>query len=197
LKIVVKSVANFGNQKNNNCFDGYAAHTSAAFLFHIILNFFQENNSLEMNEQQELPKDSCNTENLPIEEPLDITNKLAEDNNNNDQIQPKQVSLKRRSSIQNRINFLNNVSLRTLDKIIFQLNRKIPEFDWKAFAATMQDILGEDWIPEIYEEVKMSDNHSDTLFKCWSTKDSYTIENLIKILERMGHQTLLNLLRSK
>src|ERR1700722_14676092 len=54
MKIVVKSVANFGNQNNNNRFDGYASHTSAAFLLHIILNFFQENTSLETNQYQEL-----------------------------------------------------------------------------------------------------------------------------------------------
>jgi len=99
--------------------------------------------------------------------------------------------------MQNSITFLNTVSIRTLDAITFELNKDIPGCDWKSFEETMQDIFHEDWLPKIYDQVRNSKNPSEIIFKCWSTKDSYTIGNLIKILERMEHHTLLKLIRSK
>jgi len=77
-----------------------------------------------------------------------------------------------------------------------ELRKPIPGGDWKSFIAIRQEILRESWInTEWQSTLEYSDNPPDTLFKTWSVKQSsYTIDNLIKILKRMGHDRLVALI---
>jgi len=61
---------------------------------------------------------------------------------------------------------------------------------WKNFLINMQNILNEEWINKECKIVELSDDAPQTLFIIWSQKNSYTIDNLIKILDESGFQTL-------
>jgi len=91
---------------------------------------------------------------------------------------------------------INILSIGVKEKIIFELKKNIPGLDWKAFAATLQDLFRESWISAVYPQLEYSPDPSKMLFEHWSAKNSYTIDNLIAVLEKMGHQQLLNMIRN-
>jgi len=92
---------------------------------------------------------------------------------------------------------INCLSLKTQNQITSKLKRNIPGHDWKEFAAKMQQILREPWLAELYDDILYSDNPTITLFQCWSTKDSYVVQNLIDILREMQHERLLEEISSE
>ena len=101
-------------------------------------------------------------------------------------------------SISNKRDFrINLLSIRVQLQILFELKKSIPGLGWKEFAAEMQQILHEEWINELYSQIEYSNNPPETLFKCWSTKASYTVSTLINILDNMKHEMLLNLVLSE
>jgi len=63
----------------------------------------------------------------------------------------------------------------------------------------MQQLLKETWInTALLDRIQIEnpENASEILFQCWESKKSYTIDNLRKILEIMGHEKLLSLIHS-
>jgi len=107
----------------------------------------------------------------------------------------KEREEKRRAQIM-RQNSIATLSLRVQNEIISALSRNIPGSNWKVFAAEMEQILRENWLRTLYDEIEQSNNPSQTLFQCWATKDSFTVYNLVTILERMNYERLINLIRS-
>jgi len=91
---------------------------------------------------------------------------------------------------------IDYLSIGVQGKILFELSRKIPGSDWKAFAAGLQDLRHEDWISKSYQQIEYSADPPKMLFGCWSTRESYTVNNLLQVLEKMGHDMLFNLVRN-
>jgi len=63
----------------------------------------------------------------------------------------------------------------------------------------MQQLFEGAWInTTLLDQIQIHhpEERPETLFKCWSNRKSYTIANLRKILEIMGHEKLLSLIHS-
>jgi len=175
LKLVVKSVANFLNEKKDGRFDQYAAHTSAAFLLHTILDFFQDH-----------PYDSSKDSTIEVA----LLKKGSSDNLQS--LNGLSPMIQKRS-----IKSLSEVNVRAQEIITSILEKEITGAGWKQFAETMQSTLREtNWIPNLYDEILNKNNPAKDLFNFWATKDSFTIDNLIIILQKMEHQELLKLINS-
>jgi len=91
---------------------------------------------------------------------------------------------------------IDYLSIGVQGKILFELSRRIPGSDWKAFAAALQDLRHEDWISKAYPQIEYSADPPKVLFGCWSTRESYTVNNLLQVLKKMGHDMLFNLVRN-
>jgi len=88
---------------------------------------------------------------------------------------------------------ISSLKLRIQGEIISELKKSIPGFDWTAFAYEMDEVLQESWIRSMIDTIECSPDPPRALFKVWSTKKSYTVDNLLKILKNMGHEKLFEL----
>jgi len=77
--------------------------------------------------------------------------------------------------------------------IVFQLRMNIPGADLDAFVGAMQQVLSnESWITtKWYYEIKVDNNPPAALLKSWSLSPSYTIGNLIKVLNYIRNENLV------
>jgi len=192
-RFVAKGVCDVGNHRNESNY-AFASEASAVLILHLLLEYPLENNLSQTFLHPELKTILQNQQNKKHnKDSFDLSSikkEIPNDNNNNQKQEINQVS-----SIENVS--INSLYLGIKDEIISELNRDIHGSDWTKFAATMQEMLHEPWISELYSEIENSSNPSKELFKCWSTKDSFTIGNLKRILEIMGHQKLLRKINSQ
>jgi len=101
------------------------------------------------------------------------------------------------SPMENIMHGIQSLSFGTQGQIIMELNKNIFGCDWKEFIAIMQQILPGAWLAELRNNYLLNSiNPSQDLFNSWSTRNSYTIGNLVKILKKMEHDKLLNLILS-
>jgi len=94
-----------------------------------------------------------------------------------------------------------DLNLKTLQHIFRVLQQKqIPDSNWQAFAAQMQIIIPDcRWITEDFMlELENSSEPAKYLFQGWRYKSPtyYSREILIKILDTMDHQSLIQIIHS-
>jgi len=96
---------------------------------------------------------------------------------------------------------ISSLSLLVQNKISFFLNT--PSSDdqlyWKVFVAEMQQLMPtEHWItPDLVAQLSIARNPGEALMRSWSIKNSYTVVNLLAILEKIGQQPLITLIHNE
>jgi len=65
--------------------------------------------------------------------------------------------------------------------------------NWRQFANKMEALLQADWLnPRTIQSFHDASQPPECIFREWSSKQSYTVGNLIKILNSLGHEILIS-----
>jgi len=93
---------------------------------------------------------------------------------------------------------IDSISGDTREKILDALRENIsPKSNWKQFANKMESLLQADWLDSLtiqsFEDKDLS-KPPETLFRTWSSRESYTVGNLIMILRSIGQEHLISII---